>query len=346
MGRGLGLLAALGTIHALSPDFNGGDLVPTQAGLDAQPYIPKKVAFAVLASGTSYPLVVSLVERYQKAMAPFKNVDVMVVLSCSNFSHTPAECQTILSNWTSVITTVPVHLITTDTIGQNFPQLAPIEPEKAQNKPFEWAHHEPTLLSVPDVHKYDYVWVVEQDVTYKGNLTQWAEWVSFTNPMVDFITWNYSIPGGTWSWGQETFNGYRQPRAMHLDVAAIPKGDAQWWVTGYEHLRMWSRSMLQVLTTWLSQGMYVFGEAFSPSLCLHNIFLDCRTNVSWFDPAQLAWHQLPNGVHVAPPAILPSNWSGLADNMWVHGLGPDDAPGWGDLTWAELAPKTKGKPDP
>ena len=120
------------------------------------------------------------------------------------------------------------------------------------------------------------------------------------------------------------------------------RGHAKLWRSGYEHLRLWSRGFVQMLAGYIAQGMYVFGEAMSPSLCYSNAFLDCRTNVSWFDPAQLAWHA-EGLLHIPPPDIYPSNWSGLRADTWVHGLdiGLCDAHGgacWQDLTWGQLEP--------
>lgn len=106
-----------------------------------------RVAFVVLAVGPWYPLIGSLIERYSKAFASFPSVDVMVALSCPNLTYTARQCEEMTAKWQASTLAASVTLITTDQIGINFPQLAPILPEMGGVKPFEWAHHEPTILS-------------------------------------------------------------------------------------------------------------------------------------------------------------------------------------------------------
>ena len=104
------------------------------------------------------------------------------------------------------------------------------------------------------------------------------------------------------------------------------------WVTGFEHLRMWSRGFLQVLASYFSQGMYVWGEAMSPSLCQANTFLDCRVNESWFVPREMRW---VGPAHVyEPPAWTVSNWSQLADNTWHSNFAPE----WDNVSWPTSRP--------
>jgi len=92
-----------------------------------------------------------------------------------------------------------------------------------------------------------------------------------------------------------------------------------------------SRGFLQALDSYISQGMYVFGEAFSPSLCRKSHLLDCRTNESWFnDTALVLLAQLTNALstspfykyHISedPVFLLPAQWSSLVSGRWYHGL--------------------------
>ena len=222
----------------------------------------------MLASDTAVRLYVSLVERYRAALAPFAaRMDLIVCLSASNYTHTGAQARALLANWTASLPGVNIQLVTTDDIGTNFPALAPISHFTAQARPFEWGHHEPTLLSVPHIQKYAYVWCVELDVTYNGNLTRWVEEVHAADPQADFITFREGPPPDKdhWQWGAEpnVYNATpsREPRALYLDVPAQQAGQAKRWRTGVEHLRLWSRGFLQTLAGYISQGMYVFGEA-------------------------------------------------------------------------------------
>eukprot|EP00966_Prymnesium_polylepis_P111121 2570468-Prymnesium_polylepis.1 len=54
----------------LQPDFDGGQLTPSAAGLEAQPYSPSRTAFVVLADEPANRLYASLVKRYQAALSP------------------------------------------------------------------------------------------------------------------------------------------------------------------------------------------------------------------------------------------------------------------------------------
>ena len=120
---------------------------------------------------------------------------------------------------------------------------------------------------MPHIQKYAYIWCLELDVTYNGNLTRWFEEVHATDPQADFITFREGPPpdAAHWQWGAEpnVYNATpsREPRALYLDVPAQQAGHAKLWRTGVEHLRLWSHGFLQTLAGYISQGMYVFGEA-------------------------------------------------------------------------------------
>ena len=114
-----------------------------------------------------------------------------------------------------------------------------------------------------------------------------------------------------------------------------------------------SRTFVRVLSSYFNMGMYAFGEGFSTSLCRTNKFLDCHTNLSWFDAQQIRWKTKNvtighvNHIIPAPPTdVTPSMWHTLRDNTWVHGLDPSvcDRPPlhtcWSNLTWDQLSPGT------
>ena len=98
------------------------------------------------------------------------------------------------------------------------------------------------------IEKYAYVWCLELDVTYKGDLTQWFRDVHAANPRADFITWKAHAPTlPTWPWVKEpnVYNATptRTPRALFEDAVARP---FKWWVTGDEHLRLWCAGYMTV----------------------------------------------------------------------------------------------------
>ena len=141
-----GLLGLAAALAPLDPEFRT-ELQPGGSLPAGELFSPPRTAFVVLASDELTPLYVSLIERYEKALAPFKTVDFIVCLSASNYTHTPAQAQALHSSWTSTLPTADIRLVTTDDIGAAFPALTPIVPLEDQRRPFEWAHHEPTLLS-------------------------------------------------------------------------------------------------------------------------------------------------------------------------------------------------------
>jgi len=241
--QGVSPLALVGGLAPLRPDFDGTQLQPSASGLDARPYSPARTAWVLLASGQSNPLYVSLAKRYKAALASFKQVDFIICLSASNYTYSHTQAELLYNNWTSSLPGIDIRLVTTDDIGDHFPSLAPILPLVAQKRPFEWAHHEPTLLSVPNIGKYAYVWCLEIDATYKGNLTQWFADVHADYPQADFITWREGAPPPkrSWKWATEpnVYDQGREPRALYLDVPAEREGEAKRWRTGDEHLRVW-----------------------------------------------------------------------------------------------------------
>lgn len=96
------------------------------------------------------------------------------------------------------------------------------------------------VRTVPNILKYAYVWCLEIDTTYKGNLTRWFEESHASEPKADFITFNAITPKD-WMWATDAhaYNTSREPRALYLDVPAEQRGHASRWKTGYEHIRLW-----------------------------------------------------------------------------------------------------------
>lgn len=136
-------LALAKTILSVSPVIKAADRTLSAS-------VPPSVAFVVLCSGQYYPLIGSLIQRYQKAFEEFTQVKVIVALSCPRATYAET-CDQIAAPWfTALGATVEIAVITTDLLAQNFPALAPfprVELSPTSSKPFEWAHHEPTLLS-------------------------------------------------------------------------------------------------------------------------------------------------------------------------------------------------------
>lgn len=144
------------SIPALAPlhsDFDGYQLQPSEAAHAVDPYSPARTAWTVLMSDPPCPLYISLLRRYKEALAPFPNVDLIICLSLSNYSYTHDKARAMYDSWRRLLPGLDFRLVTTADIGNNFPALAPIlpynvsTPYDAIHRPFEWAHHEPTLLS-------------------------------------------------------------------------------------------------------------------------------------------------------------------------------------------------------
>lgn len=124
-----------------------------------------------------------------------------------------------------------------------------------------------------------------------------------------------------------------------------------------------------MLSGYISQGMYVWGEAMSPSLCIENAAVDCRTNASWFEnntqlsaaetAASVATVLTHPNASVSALYLTPAMWPLLSTGKWVNGLDadvcdlssslamslwpiyvPSGSACWGNLTWARLMPNT------
>ena len=166
-------MAATLLFGAMVPTTTGGDLLPSMSSAVDTPEVAR-AAWIVLATGPTTPFYESLIRRYHSVFTSFPAIDFMVCLSGSNFTYTRAEAQQLLTNWTSALPGVTIHLVTTDTIVDTFPALSPLpsyeatygaqetsreytmrvgsaeyESQKRHEliHSFEWAHHEPTLLS-------------------------------------------------------------------------------------------------------------------------------------------------------------------------------------------------------
>ena len=187
-----GLAAVLG-VSPLQPTFNGFQLQPSPLPDISTPFSPPRVAWIILVAKPPTKLYVSLLQRYKAALAPFKTVDLLVCLSASNHSYTEDEAQTLHAKWLKQAPGINIQLVTSKDIVTNFPALAPLPRVEASalgtapastHRSFEWAHHEPSLMSLKDVQRYAYIWYSEMDVTYKGNMTKWFEDVHAIDPQV------------------------------------------------------------------------------------------------------------------------------------------------------------------
>ena len=167
----------LAFLHALGllPSFDGGELSPDLVDGDLDPFSPPRALALVLVSGVPTPFHVSLLRRWQRAARAFAAVDVGAVLSVSDEEALPtypsgapaSSAAARRDDWARRLQDdVPVHLVTTADIRAKWPYLHP-KPEILSladapqygptPKPFEWAHHEPTFLCVPGIHRYAYV---------------------------------------------------------------------------------------------------------------------------------------------------------------------------------------------
>ena len=252
--------------------------------LDAKPPVSqppqKKFAFVVLVHFEPTPWLLSLLRHYRDALPP--SWKLVVALSLARletdgmrFGTKEKPAQDAIEHWQRALaeTGEPPERVSFAAINSThmqsaFPHL-PIQetdplmggsgrfwpPEVA----WAWSHHETSLLMVPGLSEFDFVWLCENDLVFYGNLRGWFEFAGslVDDHAIDLYTGGISLAPSDW---------------MHLQrCVGAPCTELRPVWTGYEHLRGFSRDMLQELERYYVHGEYMWGEAFAPSICQQSV---------------------------------------------------------------------------
>ena len=281
---------------------------------------PRTQALCFLAHKPASRWTASLVHRYKTSL-PHMQVIVVLSLAAAEAKGTVNET---ISSWQQAVVgavVVPVHSVE---MQAQFPKLAIMKRAEDAAEPsgqrgaamtpaqeWAWGHHETSLLMVPGIQHgwYKYVWVVESDVVFMGDLRAWGGTEHWRG--ADLVQETSSLDSSNW---------------VHRTQCGGSLCDKPQW-SSWEHVRRFSSRMLSVLRDYYAKGDYLWGEAFAPSVCEWKITepaLDCR-NASLMGKAKSTRPDV---------ALTPQDYQQLTTDEWHHGFA-DSA--WQHCEWPDAS---------
>jgi len=285
------------------------DMLRTEAALH-------NTFWAVLASRSPTPFEAAFVCNLSRELS-YLDPPVPVHVMLDETELVRNRKQSVLSIWRGYTSgLVAIHAVTQVDIDTAFPSYRERRGRLGRdkfNRSVMWRMHEYALLTlrhlrrVPPAHHY---WVSEADVFFKGAVGKWVEHVQERFPNEDVLPLSRDRTLDHWPHREDEQDA--QP--------ALLRRSRHSWFTCSEHVRRFSRLLLDKLFALLSLDVYVWGEAFAPSLCHNDRQLHCskKTHAPYEGWPNDTWVWYRNGSwgwYVQSPT---PPWKYLQIGHWFH----------------------------